>query len=109
MSIKKNISPSVDEAKLRIELYNKLCMNLKGLKRDEVRTVLANVESFLGFLGNYHEMGDKIFLRYVPCANDVFYYLYKTKQLDREDGFDPEIRKHVEDVITTIYKDHDAD
>ena len=40
----------------------------------------------------------------------MFEYLYKAGQLGAARvGFDPDIRKHIEDVIITIAKEHDAD
>ena len=108
MSKKKNVSPSVDEAKLRIELYNNLCKNLKDLKRDQVRKVLAELNNYVVFLGIYHNMEPSLLLRYFSCTNVVFHYLYKTGQLSTDFPCDPEVRKHVEDVFITILKDYDA-
>ena len=45
MEEKKNTLPSVDEAKLRIKLYSDLCTDLKGLKRDDVRKILKELDS----------------------------------------------------------------
>ena len=50
MEKKKNVSPSVDEAKLRIELYNKLCDAVRDLTHDEACIVLCTVEYYLNLL-----------------------------------------------------------
>ena len=108
MSTKKNISPSVDEAKLRIELYNKLTMNLKDLKRDEVRTVLAELDIYVKLLVSKSKLNDLLYLHYCTCCSVVFQYLYRTRQLKMEGGIPSEVLKHVNDVFTTILKDYDA-
>ena len=84
MEEKKNTLPSVDEAKLRIKLYSDLCTDLKGLKRDDVRKILNELDSYVK-------------------------KIYKTKQLEHEGGFTAETLKYIEDVFITIYKDYGAD
>jgi hypothetical protein len=40
----------------------------------------------------------------------VFDYLYRAGQLSStKDGFDPEIRKRITDVIISLANEHDAD
>ena len=47
MEKKKNVSPSVDEAKLRIELYNELSAKLSDLSLEETRIVLEEMEKYV--------------------------------------------------------------
>ena len=108
MEKKKNVSPSVDEAKLRIKLYSDLCTDLKGLKRDDVRKILNELDSYVKKMNCLSRMDLTLYLRYITCAQSVYFYLYKTKQLEREGGFTAETLKAVEDVFITIYKDYDA-
>ena len=108
MEKKKNVSPSVDEAKLRIMLYNDLCTNLKGLKRDDVRKILNELDSYVKKMNCLSRMDLTTHLRYITCAQSVYFYLYKTKQLEHEGGFTAETLKAIEDVFITIYKDYDA-
>ena len=107
MEKKKNVSPSVDEAKLRIKLYSDLCTNLKGLKRDDVRKILNELDSYVKKMNCLSRMDLTTHLRYITCAQSVYFYLYKTKQLEHEGGFTAETLKAVEDVFITIYKDYD--
>lgn len=107
MEKKKNVSPSVDEAKLRIMLYNDLCTNLKGLKRDDVRKILNELDSYVKKMNCLSRMDLTLYLRYVMATQSVYHYLYKTKQLEREGGFTAETLKAIEDVFITIYKDYD--
>ena len=109
MEKKKNVSPSVDEAKLRIMLYNDLCTNLKGMKRDEVRKILNELDSYVKKLNCLSRLDLTTHLRYITCAQSVYFYLYKTKQLEREGGFTAETLKAIEDVIITIARNYDAD
>jgi hypothetical protein len=107
MEEKKNTLPSVDEAKLRIELYNDLCTDLKGMKRDEVRKILNELDSYVKKMNCLSRMDLTLYLRYVMATQSVYHYLYKTKQLEREGGFTAETLKAIEDVFITIYKDYD--
>ena len=109
MEKKQNISPSVDEAKLRVQLYNALSLMMLRLNRDDCRRVLSELDQYVKELDRKGSMEPKLYLLYVACAQAVFEYLYKAKQLSRFEGFDPEIRKHIEDVFITIAKEHDAD
>ena len=109
MEEKKKTLPSVDEAKLRIELYNDLCTDLKGMKRDEVRKILNELDSYVKKMNCLSRMDLTLYLRYVMATQSVYHYLYKTKQLEREGGFTAETLKAVEDVFITIYKDYGAD
>jgi hypothetical protein len=109
MSTKKNISPSVDEAKLRIELYNKLSRLLMLLKRDEVRTILSELDKYVKLMQSTDTMKPELMLMYFICVKEVYHYLYKTKGLNGFDGINAEIRQHINDVFTTILKEHDAD
>jgi hypothetical protein len=109
MSTKKNISPSVDEAKLRIELYNKLSRLLMLLKRDEVRTILSELDKYVKLMQSTDTMKPELMLMYFICVKEVYHYLYKLEQLGRE-GYDAaEPYKHINDIFTTILKEHDAD
>ena len=109
MEKKKNVSPSVDEAKLRIKLYSDLCTDLKGLKRDDVRKILNELDSYVKKMNCLSRMDLTLYLRYVMATQSVYHYLYKTKQLEREGGFTTETLKAIEDVFITIYKDYGAD
>lgn len=108
MEEKKKTLPSVDEAKLRIELYNDLCNDLKGLKRDDVRKILNELDSYVKKMNCLSRMDLSLYLRYVMATQSVYFYLYKTKQLEHEGGFTAETLKAIEDVFITIYKDYDA-
>ena len=110
MKQKKNISPSIEEAKQRIELYNKLSYAMRDLSQDEKLQVLMLLAVYMNLLECNQLMERRVSLVYAQCATLVFNYLYKNGQLkDEKDGFDPEIRKHIEDVFITIAKGHDAD
>ena len=109
MEEKKNTLPSVDEAKLRIKLYSDLCTDLKGLKRDDVRKILNELDSYVKKMNCLSRMDLTTHLRYITCAQSVYFYLYKTKQLEHEGGFTAETLKYIEDVFITIAKEHDAD
>ena len=110
MKQKKNISPSIEEAKQRIELYNKLSYAMRDLSHEEKLQILFPLVVYTG-LQDYNQLLEKrLSLVYAQCATLVFNYLYKNGQLKADNvGFDPEIRKHIEDVFITILKDHDAD
>ena len=110
MKQKKNISPSIEEAKQRIELYNKLNNAMRDLTHDEKQQVLMLLAVYMNLLECNQLMERRVSLVYAQCATLVFNYLYKNGQLKADKvGFDPEIRKHIEDVFITIAKEHDAD
>jgi len=110
MSKKKNIKPSIEEAKLRIELYNKLCDAVRDLTYDEACIVLCTVEYYLNLLNSSQCLDSRLSLVYSACCTYVFDYLYKAGQLSStKDGFDPEIRKRITDVIISLANEHDAD
>ena len=103
MKKKNNILPTVEEAKQRIELYN-------DLSHDEKKQVLLLLTKYLDLMEGCQLMEKRISLVYNLCAVLMFEYLYKAGQLSAARvGFDPDIRKHIEDVIITIAKEHDAD
>ena len=110
MKQKKNISPSIEEAKQRIELYNKMNNAMRDLSHDEKLQILFPLVVYTG-LQDYNQLLEKrLSLVYAQCATLVFNYLYRAGQLKANKvGFDPEIRKHIEDVFITITKEHDAD
>ena len=110
MKQKKNISPSIEEAKQCIELYNKMSYAMRDLSRDEKLQILLPLVVYTG-LQDYNQLMEKrVSLVYAQCATLVFNYLYRAGQLKADKvGFDPEIRKHIEDVFITIAKEHDAD
>ena len=105
-----NISPSIEEAKQRIELYNKLSYAMRDLSQDEKLQVLMLLAVYMNLQECNQLLEKRLSLVYAQCTTLVFNYLYKNGQLkDEKDGFDPEIRKHIEDVFITIAKEHDAD
>ena len=109
MEKKKNVSPSVDEAKLRIELYNELSAKLSDLSLEETRIVLEEMEKYVKLIVSNVNMERRLFLVYSECVDIVFDYFYKIGQLSPDnDSFDPEIRKHINDVFITIANEHDA-
>ena len=110
MKQKKNISPSIEEAKQRIELYNKLSYAMRDLSQDEKQQVLMLLAVYMNLLECNQLMEKRVSLVYAQCTTLVFNYLYRAGQLKADKvGFDPEIRKHIEDVFITIAKEHDAD
>ena len=109
MEQKKNISPSVEEAKLCIGLYNKLSAKLSDLSLEETRIVLEEMEKYVKLIISNVNMERRLFLLYSECVDIMFEYFYKIGQLNpNNDSFDPEIRKHIDDIFITIAKDHDA-
>ena len=105
-----NIQPSIEEAKQRIELYNKLNNAMRDLTHDEKQQVLMLLAVYMNLLECNQLMERRVSLVYAQCATQVFNYLYRAGQLKADKvGFDPEIRKHIEDVFITIAKEHDAD
>ena len=110
MKQKKNTSPSIEEAKQRIELYNKLSYAMRDLSHDEKLQVLILLAVYMNLQECNQLMEKRLSLVYAQCATLVFNYLYRAGQLKADKvGFDPEIRKHIEDVFITIAKEHDAD
>ena len=106
MEKKKNISPSVDEAKQRIELYNKMSFAMRDLSREEKQRVLLLLVVYMDLQECNQLMEKRLSLVYSQCTTFVFNYLYLAGQLkDGNVGFDPEIRKHIEDVIITLATD----
>ena len=110
MKQKKNILPSIEEAKQRIELYNKLSYAMRDLTHDEKLQVLMLLAVYMDLQECNQLMERRVSLVYAQCATLVFNYLYRAGQLKADKvGFDPEIRKHIEDVFITLAKEHDAD
>ena len=103
MKKKKNISPSIEEAKQRVELYNKLNYAMRDLTHDEKQKVLSLLTVYVGLQECNQLLERRLSLVYSLCTTFVFNYLYKAGQLSPDNiGFDPEIRKHIEDVFITI-------
>ena len=110
MKKKNHIQPSIEEAKRRIELYNKLSYAMRDLTHDEKQKVLSLLTVYVGLQECNQLLERRLSLVYSQCATQVFNYLYKAGQLKADKvGFDPEIRKHIEDVFITLAKEHDAD
>ena len=110
METKKNISPSIEEAKQRIELYNKMCFAMRDLSHQEKQQVLLLLTVYMDLQECNQLTERRLSLVYAQCATFVFNYLYRNGQLKiNQVGFDPEIRKHINDVFITIAKEHDAD
>ena len=110
MKMNNNILPSIEEAKQRVELYNKLSYAMRDLSHDDKLQVLILLAVYMNLLECNQLMEKRLSLVYAQCATLVFNYLYRAGQLKADKvGFDPEIRKHIEDVIITIAKEHDAD
>jgi hypothetical protein len=110
MKKKSNIQPSVEEAKRRIELYNKLKYAMRDLTHDEKQQVLLLLTVYMDLQECNQLLEKKVSLVYSLCTTFVFNYLYWNGQLKADNiGFDPEIRKHIEDVFITIAEEHDAD
>ena len=101
-----NIQPSIEEAKQRIELYNKLSYAMRDLSHDEKLQVLMLLAVYMNLQECNQLMERRVSLVYAQCATLVFNYLYCAGQLKADRvGFDPEIRKHIEDVIITLATD----
>ena len=110
MKQKKNISPSIEEAKQRIELYNKMNNAMRDLSHDEKLQVLMLMTVYMDLQECHQLLERRVSLVYSLCATLVFHYLFKAGQLSPDKvGFDPEIRKHIEDVFITLAEDHDED
>ena len=109
MEKKKNISPSVEEAKLCIGLYNELSAKLSDLSLEETHIVLEEMVKYVKLIVSNVNMERRLFLVYTECVDIMFEYFYRAGQLNpNNDSFDPEIRKHIDDVFITIKNDHDA-
>ena len=105
-----NISPSIEEAKQRIELYNKMNNAMRDLSHDEKLQVLMLMTVYMDLQECHQLLERRVSLVYSLCATLVFHYLFKAGQLSPDKvGFDPEIRKHIEDVFITLAEDHDED
>ena len=105
-----NISPSIEEAKQRIELYNKMNNAMRDLSHDEKLQVFLMLVVYMDLQECNQLMEKRVSLVYSLCATLVFHYLYRAGQFKADHvGFDPEIRKHIEDVFITIAEEHDAD
>ena len=105
-----NIQPSIEEAKQRIELYNKMSFAMRDLTHDDKLQVLILLAVYMNLQECNQLMEKRLSLVYAQCATLVFNYLYRAGQLKADKvGFDPEIRKHIEDVFITLAKEHDAD
>ena len=103
MKKKNYIQPSVEEAKRRIELYNKLKYAMRDLTHDEKQQVLLLLTVYMDLQECNQLLERRLSLVYSLCTTFVFNYLYKAGQLSPDNiGFDPEIRKHIEDVFITI-------
>ena len=110
MKKKNHIQPSIEEAKQRIELYNKLSYAMRDLSHDEKQQVVSLLTVYVNLQGCNQLLERRVSLVYAQCATLVFNYLYRAGQLKADKvGFDPEIRKHIEDVFITIAEEHDAD
>ena len=106
MKKKNHIQPSIEEAKQRIELYNKMSYAMRDLSRDEKQQVLILLAVYMNLQECNQLMEKRLSLVYAQCATLVFNYLYRAGQLKADKvGFDPEIRKHIEDVIITLATD----
>ena len=109
MEKKNHISPSVEEAKFCIGLYNELSAKLSGLSLEETRIVLEEMVKYVRLIVSNVNMERRLFLLYSECVDIMFEYFHKAGQLSPDnDSFDPEIRKHINDVFITITKEHDA-
>ena len=105
-----NILPSIEEAKQRIELYNKMNNAMRDLSLDEKQKVLSLLTVYVGLQECNQLLERRVSLVYSLCTTFVFHYLYKAGQLSPDKvGFDPEIRKHIEDVFITLTNEHNAD
>ena len=110
METKKNISPSIEEAMQRIELYNKMCFAMRDLSHQEKQQVLLLLTVYMDLQERNQLVERRLSLVYAQCATFVLNYLYCAGQLKIDKvGFDPEIRKHINDVFITIAKGNDAD
>jgi hypothetical protein len=110
MKKKNHIQPSIEEAMQRIELYNKMCFAMRDLSHQEKQQVLLLLTVYMDLQERNQLVERRLSLVYAQCATFVFNYLYRAGQLKIDKvGFDPEIRKHINDVFITIAKGNDAD
>ena len=70
MEKKKNVSSSVDEAKLRVQLYNALSLMMLRLNRDDCRRVLSELDQYVKELDRQGSMEPKLYLLYVACSKE---------------------------------------
>ena len=87
---------------------------MRDLTRDEKQQVLLLLTVYMDLQECNQLLEKKVSLVYSLCTTFVttfvFNYLYWNGQLKADNiGFDPEIRKHIEDVFITIAEEHDAD
>ena len=61
MEKKKNISPSVDEAKLRVQLYNALSLMMLRLNRADCRRVLSELNQYVKEVDRKGSIGMKLY------------------------------------------------
>ena len=110
MKKKNHIQPSIEEAMQRVELYNKMSFAMRDLSHDEKLQVLMLMTVYMDLQECHQLLERRVSLVYSLCATLVFHYLFKAGQLSPDKvGFDPEIRKHIEDVFITLAEDHDED
>ena len=95
MKKKNHIQPSIEEAKQRIELYNKMNNAMRDLSHDDKLQVLMLMTVYMDLQECNQLMEKRVSLVYAQCTTLVFNYLYRAK--------------HIEDVFITIAKEHDAD
>ena len=106
MEKKNHIQPSVDEAMQRIELYNKMSYAMRNLKCGEKCIVMRELRKYVKVMHSNCSLEHRLFLTFTECALAIFEYLYQAKQFKADnDGFDADIRKHIEDVFITIAAD----
>ena len=110
MEKKKNISPSVEEAKLSIDLYNDLSKAMRDLSRKEKRQVLSQLDMYVKQLAYNQTLEKRLSLVYSLCTCYVFDFLYKAGQLSADNNhFHPVIRKHINDILITLANDYETD
>ena len=106
MEKKKHISPSIEDGKQRIKLYNDLSYAMRNLKRGEKCIVMRELRKYVKVMHSNCSLEHRLFLTFTECALAIFEYLYQAKQFKADnDGFDADIRKHIEDVFITIAAD----
>jgi len=106
MEKKNHIQPSIEDGTRRIKLYNDLSKAMRDLSREEKQRVLLLLVVYMDLQECNQLMEKRLSLVYSQCTTFVFNYLYLAGQLkDGNVGFDPEIRKHIEDVIITLATD----
>ena len=110
MEKKNHIQPSVDEAKQRIELYNKMSFAMRDLSRKEKRQVLSQLDMYVKQLAYNQTLEKRLSLVYSLCTCYVFDFLYKAGQLSADNNhFHPVIRKHINDILITLANDYETD